>query len=203
LALNWLAGFPLNLAELRDLASGLGSDVPFFLLGGTVLATGRGELLEAWTDVADCEVVLLYPGFQISAGRAYSLGKWPPVESLTELTMAEANNKIQRFHGRINRSLPVRDLVENDFDAPLFENYPELSRSRTLLRRAGCEGVVVCGSGSTILGIPPAGQTETIRTRLKKHGSGTVLLSRTLSRRDFWSRLEAGGLGRTGSEPSK
>ncbi len=191
LALNSLLGRPLRSADLNFMAAGLGSDVPFFLLGGTALASGRGELLDPWDDAPQCRLLLFCPGFQIQTGEAYSLGKWPSLETALELTKAEANNRIQRFQGRISRSLPVWDLVENDFERPLLESYPELSRVRTLLTRAGCEDIVVCGSGSTTLGIPRAGQFETARTRLQNAGLGIVLPSRTLSRQDYLNRFEA------------
>ena len=193
LALNSLLGHPLEPAALSSVAAGLGSDVPFFLVGGTVLAAGRGELLTRWDDAPPCRLLLFSPDFQIQAREAYLLGNWSSLETVLELTKTEANNRIQRFQGRISRSLPVRDLVENDFERSLFESYPELGRVQTLLIQAGCEAVVVCGSGSTTLGIPLAGQFETARTRLQNTGLGTVLSSQTLSRQDYLSRFETEG----------
>jgi len=199
LALNAMLGHPLRPAELTALAAGLGSDIPFFLVGGTVLATGRGELLTPWDDAASCRLLLFSPDFQIQAGEAYSQGNWSSLETALELTKTEANNRIQRFQGRISRSLPVWDLVENDFERSLFRSYPELSRVQSLLIQAGCEAVVVCGSGSTTLGIPPAGQFEKVRARLKNAGLGRVLSSQTLSRQDYLSRFETQGLRWTGA----
>lgn len=51
----------LDRAELQRIAAGLGSDVPFFLLGGTALATGRGEQVEALPDVLPRWLVILRP----------------------------------------------------------------------------------------------------------------------------------------------
>ncbi|GDY13559.1 4-diphosphocytidyl-2-C-methyl-D-erythritol kinase [Planctomycetota bacterium] len=47
--------------DLFGLAAGLGSDVPFFLLGGTAHATGRGEILAALPDLPDLPITVLMP----------------------------------------------------------------------------------------------------------------------------------------------
>ncbi len=56
---------------LRDVAAAVGSDVPFFLQGGTVVATGRGEWTRRLAPVDPCEVVLGVPGFEVSTAAAY------------------------------------------------------------------------------------------------------------------------------------
>jgi 4-diphosphocytidyl-2-C-methyl-D-erythritol kinase len=52
---------PLASAELADIALELGSDVPFFLLGGTAHGTGRGEVLTALPDLAAQPITLVQP----------------------------------------------------------------------------------------------------------------------------------------------
>ena len=56
---------------LRDVAAAVGSDVPFFLGGGTVVATGRGERTRRLAPVDPCEVVIGVPGFEVSTAAAY------------------------------------------------------------------------------------------------------------------------------------
>ncbi len=60
-ALNHAWKLYLEPAELARIAASLGSDVPFFLLGGTALATGRGEQLDALPDPLPRWLVLLIP----------------------------------------------------------------------------------------------------------------------------------------------
>jgi 4-diphosphocytidyl-2-C-methyl-D-erythritol kinase len=60
-ALNRLWKLYLEPAELARIAARLGSDVPFFLLGGTALATGRGERLDPLPDPLPRWLVLLIP----------------------------------------------------------------------------------------------------------------------------------------------
>ena len=60
-ALNTVWKLYLEPAELVRVAATLGSDVPFFLVGGTALATGRGELLEPLPDPLPRWLVVLVP----------------------------------------------------------------------------------------------------------------------------------------------
>ena len=65
-ALNRLYGAPLGPEELETLAASVGSDVPFCVRGGTVLATGRGEKLESLPALPPCKFVICKPDFSIS-----------------------------------------------------------------------------------------------------------------------------------------
>ena len=57
--------------DLQSLAEQLGADVAFFLVGGTVMATGRGEQLAAMPQPAGC-YALAWPGFSVSTAEVYS-----------------------------------------------------------------------------------------------------------------------------------
>jgi len=73
LALNELAGFPLNRAALLETAAALGSDVPFFICQtGAALVTGRGETIEP-IKAPRLFIVLVNPGFPSDTAAAYRL----------------------------------------------------------------------------------------------------------------------------------
>ena len=55
--------------ELLSAAAVVGSDVPFFILGGTVLARGRGEKVTSVSSLPVLWVVLVKPPFEVSTGR--------------------------------------------------------------------------------------------------------------------------------------
>ncbi|MDR0858204.1 MAG: 4-(cytidine 5'-diphospho)-2-C-methyl-D-erythritol kinase [Oscillospiraceae bacterium] len=59
--LNGYCGTGLSTAELQTLAAKLDSDAAFCISGGTALATGRGELLEALPPLPDCGIVIVKP----------------------------------------------------------------------------------------------------------------------------------------------
>ncbi|GHV67185.1 4-diphosphocytidyl-2-C-methyl-D-erythritol kinase [Spirochaetia bacterium] len=75
-ALDLLAGTTLSRKILKEMAEKLGSDVPFFLSGGTAFVTGRGERLrrlETPRGRTELSVVLVHPGFPSDTAGAYRL----------------------------------------------------------------------------------------------------------------------------------
>ncbi|MCY3964406.1 MAG: 4-(cytidine 5'-diphospho)-2-C-methyl-D-erythritol kinase [Acidobacteria bacterium] len=72
LALQELWGEPLSPDGLHAAAATVGSDVPFFLVGGTVLATGRGEQLRILEDVAAAPVIVAVPAMEVSTAAVYN-----------------------------------------------------------------------------------------------------------------------------------
>ena len=71
IGLNRLWKMPLSDHKLARMAARLGSDVPFFLQGGTVLARGRGEVLTPLKMQADFHLVVVKPDLSISTAWAY------------------------------------------------------------------------------------------------------------------------------------
>ncbi len=70
-ALNRLAPIPLPSATLAAMAAELGSDVPFFLIGGSALAHGRGERLTALADLPRRAVTVLMPDASLPTPAVY------------------------------------------------------------------------------------------------------------------------------------
>src|SRR5205814_3331122 len=90
-------------APLAELALSLGSDVPFFLVGGTAYATGRGELLTTLPHVAGVPLLLLMPEERVLTREAFAgLRHFSPPIGVE----------------RASKLLP-HDLV-NDFEASVF-----------------------------------------------------------------------------------
>ena len=76
LALPALTGKRAEMADLSEIAAGLGSDVPFFLHGGTALGLGRGEELYPLPDMPSLPVLVLAPPLHVSTPEAYrALGR--------------------------------------------------------------------------------------------------------------------------------
>jgi len=63
-------GVPITL--LREVAAGLGADVPFFLSGGTALGLGRGEEIYPLVDLPPHWIVIVRPPFGVSTAEAYA-----------------------------------------------------------------------------------------------------------------------------------
>ena len=127
---------------LADLALALGSDVPFFLAGGTAYATGRGEVLTPMTSVAGIPLLLLIPEERVSTASAFAALRW-----FSQLI------GIDRYRSIIDDGLlsHTNELV-NDFEEPIFALLPRLRELKTRLIEAGAAWAAMSGSGSTIVG---------------------------------------------------
>jgi 4-diphosphocytidyl-2-C-methyl-D-erythritol kinase len=152
LALPLLLGKPLPIEKLMELAAGLGSDVPFFLLGGTAVGLGRGTELYPLPDVQPRPALLIAPGIQVSTKEAYAqLGR--------ELTSDSPPRAIDRFQStawRIADSSP--DEGVNDFERVVFRLHPQLKSIKGKLLKLGARPALMSGSGSSLFGIFPSRQ---------------------------------------------
>jgi 4-diphosphocytidyl-2-C-methyl-D-erythritol kinase len=125
-----------------ELALSLGSDVPFFLTGGTAYATGRGEILTSLPPVAGIPLLLLIPDERVSTARAFAMLQRfsPPLG-------------IDRYRAMIDDDLlsQATELI-NDFEEPVFAMLPSLRMLKVKLYEAGAAWAGMSGSGSTIVG---------------------------------------------------
>jgi 4-diphosphocytidyl-2-C-methyl-D-erythritol kinase len=125
-----------------DKALSLGSDVPFFLTGGTAYATGRGEIITPLPPVAGVPLLLLFPEERVSTASAYAMLRRfsPPLG-------------IERYRAMIDDGLLAHaaELI-NDFEEPIFDALPPLRRLKSRLAEAGAAWAAMSGSGSTIVG---------------------------------------------------
>lgn len=148
---------------LKPLAAQLGSDVPFFLMGGTATARGRGENLTSLPDAPNFALVVVKPEESVSTAWAYNA------------LDAQADRKSHRATKRMEEALRSGDhdrvlaFQSNDFEQPIFEHYPKLAWLHDELMMAGCLTARLCGSGSALYGIvpTPAG-AERIAALLRK-----------------------------------
>ena len=125
-----------------EIALNLGSDVPFFLTGGTAYATGRGEILTPLPRVAGIPLLLLIPEERVSTARAFGMLRSfsPPLG-------------IERYRTMIEDDfLSHASELINDFEEPIFAMLPSLRALKTQLYEAGAAWSAMSGSGSTIVG---------------------------------------------------
>jgi 4-diphosphocytidyl-2-C-methyl-D-erythritol kinase len=152
LALPALAGRAVPFEKLIEIGATLGSDVPFFLTGGTAMALDRGTEIYDLPDVAEESVLLLSPGVHVATGPAYSaLGR-----GLTFTALSSSINSFQAFVRALESEGSARaasPFSANDFETVVFRQYPQLKKIAARLRSAGVEGVRMTGSGSTIFAL--------------------------------------------------
>jgi len=148
LALPVLAGHRLSLPRLMELAAALGSDVPFFLLGGAAVALGRGTELYPLPDSPACRGLLIAPSLPVSTAAAYR-------RLAPRLTTESQQNKIVSFQSQawaeFGRGSPAQGV--NDFETVVFEEFPQLARLKRRLVKLGANPAMMTGSGSALFGL--------------------------------------------------
>lgn len=145
LALPVLAGRPLDLAKLQEAAGRLGSDVPFFLLGGTAAGIGRGTELFPLPDRPAQPGLVVAPGVHVSTADAYR-------RLSASLTTESQQNKMFSFQSQMWEP-GGSEPAANDFEAVAFEQYRHLAALKKRLVRAGASMAMMTGSGSALFGL--------------------------------------------------
>lgn len=146
LGLERLTGDRLLPAQRFELASQLGSDVPFFLWGGRALGVGRGEEVYPLADLPRRRCLLVFPGFSMSTAEAYR-------EAGAKLTGRRKGSKVGRFGAWSPLPLTGWGPAENDFERVVFARWPELARLKGQFLRAGAEIASLTGSGSAVFAL--------------------------------------------------
>jgi 4-diphosphocytidyl-2-C-methyl-D-erythritol kinase len=148
LALPVLAGRAMALARLIELAAQLGSDVPFFLLGGTAAGIGRGTELIPLPDAGARLGLVVATGLQVSTSAAYA--------ALSPgLTTESQQNKIVTFQSRLwsREELSAGEDGSNDFETVVFAQHPQLGRLKRRLLKLGARPAMMTGSGSALFAL--------------------------------------------------
>jgi 4-diphosphocytidyl-2-C-methyl-D-erythritol kinase len=116
-----------------NVALTLGSDVPFFLMGGTAYATGRGEILTSMPPMSGIPLLLLLPDERVLTKEAFA--------------------RITRYSPPLGIDA-YRDFSNftNDFEEPVFAMLPRLRTLKQRLLDAGARWAGMSGSGSTLVG---------------------------------------------------
>ena len=143
-ALNTLWNLELPAWRLQEQAASLGSDVPFFLEGGTAVASGRGERLDPLPPARDRWFLLLHPHVQIPDKTKALYGRIRP-------TMYTRGRVTEQLAGYIRRGGPIREAyLYCCFEEVAFDAFPELHDWRHLLLELAPSRPHVAGSGPTL-----------------------------------------------------
>jgi len=156
LALNRLAGLPLQPIELAELAARLGSDCPLFLEDGPVVMRGRGERLEplptgAVSRLRGRRLLVFKPSFGVPTPWAYRR----LAESRPSRYLPSDEAEARLAHWIANPRLPVEDLLYNTFETVAFEKFVALPTLLEILStRFDLKGSM-SGSGSACFAFLP------------------------------------------------
>jgi len=145
-ALNTLWGTGLDMAGLIDVARDVGSDVPYFLVGGSATGTGRGEVVRPIAAGAGLWFVLGISTFPLNTADVYERWSTNPSTGPPGLP-----NMIEAV--RAGDPALVGARVHNDLEPAACGLRPELGDATTAMAAAGALGARVSGSGPTVFGV--------------------------------------------------
>jgi len=137
--------------QVQELATEIGSDVPFFLVGGTAFGTGKGEKLRPIQIPTNYWVVLLFPCIYVSTAWAYKHAK-------IALTNEEKLTKFSALFEQFSLHA-FKDHLVNELESVVFERHPQLCDFKSQLYNRGAFYAGMSGSGSTMYGLFHRSQT--------------------------------------------
>ena len=166
IALNRLWNLRLSLAEQQRLAATLGSDVPFFLTGGTALATGRGERITPLPPLPRHWVVLVQPPGALSTAAVYSAVT--PSDYTAGVATADTVAAAQRG------ALSPQSRWRNALARPARALAPQVEAAHNAVLQAGAPHAHLSGSGPTVFAVcPEEAAARALNARLGKGGYAT------------------------------
>jgi len=139
--LNNVFDLKLDSDQLQKYATELGSDCAFFIQSKPAIATGRGEILDFINlDLSNYHFVIIKPDILINTSEAYS---WIQPSKKNESIKSIIQKPVERWK---------QELI-NDFEAPIFKQYPEIKNIKDQLYGLGAIYSSLTGSGSAVYGI--------------------------------------------------
>ncbi|MEM9162451.1 MAG: 4-(cytidine 5'-diphospho)-2-C-methyl-D-erythritol kinase [Cyanobacteria bacterium P01_F01_bin.4] len=157
LDLLWNLG--LTQIELMQLGAKLGSDVPFCILGGSAIATGRGELLDPIANENRLYAVLAkYESLSVSTPWAYKTYRQQFGDTYIQVTdAATLSERQKRVHsgpmvGAIAAQTPpaIGQHLYNDLEKVVLPAHPNVTQLREIMASTGGLGTMMSGSGPTV-----------------------------------------------------
>jgi 4-diphosphocytidyl-2-C-methyl-D-erythritol kinase len=209
---------PLAAEERLRIAAEVGSDLPLFLLGGSVLGIGRGEQVYPLADLPAIACVLVTPPVAVSTPQAFRdwdafLQSQQKPADLTHpngsVTLSKFNRSAFEWLSNLGFTLdasgvpadydgdraenPLLDLVragiENDFERVVFPQYPVLRDVKRVLEREGSDYASLSGSGSTMFGLFRSRQRALqAAERMSAEGMATTV-TETLPRSQYRAQM--------------
>lgn len=143
---NALYQLGLTQAELCAYGARLGSDIPFAIMGGTMLATGRGEVLEPLDPVPPFWVVLAKPKISVSTAWAYQ--HYDEQEDGDHPDNAAIRQAIAN-HDQAG----IASLLCNVLERVTIKQYPVIAQYKEWMMQEGALASMMSGSGPTVFGL--------------------------------------------------
>lgn len=161
--------------RLSELAAELGSDVSFFLHGGTALSEGRGQRLTPLPDAPEAALLIVVPPIAIPR-------KTERMYSLLEPEDYGDGAATDRFVDELRREVPQRKCeLYNTFGSRAFFAFSDLGAYRSALIDAGASCVHLVGSGPALFVVIRDEEQEERLARAAHDAGAKALAAHTLA----------------------
>jgi len=201
-----------------NIAAEVGSDLPLFLVGGTVLGIGRGEQVFPLEDLPAIHCVLAFPNRAVSTPEAFR--DWDEKyaenhdprhpDNLSKLTQTVGSDTINPFSRALfswltgtSTGVPaesgdraetllldlVRAGIENDFERVVFPKHPELRDVKRVLEREGAKYASLSGSGSALYGLFRSAEAAAKAVQELTEDGVAATATTTVTRRQYWESM--------------
>ena len=154
--LNEMFGHPFTVEELCSIGAKIGADIPFCILGGTVLCEGIGEIMTPIAPLPPCYIL-------IAKGKEGVSTKW-------------AYEQFDIMEDREIRDNPMPDLLKkgdiNEICKGVYNCFellvPSVEEIKDIMNHCGALGSMMSGSGTAVFGIFDSAQKMTFAANLLK-----------------------------------
>lgn len=184
IGLSKLWNLPIDLEKLTQISKKIGSDVPFFLCGGTAFGTGRGTDLTALEDAKEEYILIVTPQVDVSTAKAFG-----------QLNARHLTNNDSKSILKICRDaadtfdLRQSNLV-NDFERTVFKIESEIESVKKKLLFSGATFALMSGSGASVFGVFESSEKlQKAFSELEKEKSWRVFRVRTISKPEYFQFL--------------
>lgn len=160
--------------EIHEIASGLGSDVPFFLGGPLAFCTGKGEEIKRIERKDDFSAILILSSINSSTAKVYA--NYRHDAELHEQLSKEINALIDK-----NRIDLITKMCANMLEKSCFDLHKELAKLKLKIESMGMKPLCLSGSGSVmyfVVGDEPQKKVEKYQLDIKeKAGCESIIVS--------------------------
>lgn len=185
IGLSRLWKLKFNFEELLEIGTAIGSDVPFFLYGGTALGIGRGTEISILDDWKEDNILIVTPNIAVSTAAAFARLNLP------DLTNFDSKSILQICRDEAQTlQLKLNELV-NDFEETIFEKEFEIRCAKEKLLGYGSHSALMSGSGASVFGVFDSEEIlKTAFDKIKSEQNWRVFNVKTISRREYQTILE-------------
>ncbi len=160
--LNRYYGNPLTLEALASLGAKIGSDIPFCVVGGTVMCEGRGEIMRRLKDCPRCILLGCKPEFSVSTPVLFRA-----IDSV-EIMKHPDNDAMEQAIEAGDMKAIAREIY-NVFDPVVSRDHSEIDHIKEICRTFGAAAVQMTGSGSVVFALmPDQASAEAAKRELEK-----------------------------------